>query len=47
MSNLTCPSSRLSLATCHGEALAETECFFIALQAMFHFRQNELDTKKS
>ena len=26
------------LAACLGEALAEAECLFIALQAMFHFR---------
>ena len=30
--------SRLSLATCLGEALAKTESLFIPLQAMFHFR---------
>ena len=30
--------TRPSLATCLGEALAKTECLFIPLQAMFHFR---------
>ena len=29
---------RPSLAASHGGALAETECLFIPLQAMFHFR---------
>ena len=32
------PGIRQSLATCRGEALAETEWLFIPLQAMFHFR---------
>ena len=32
------PVLHLSLATRLGGALAETECLFIPLQAMFHFR---------
>ena len=36
--SLVRPGIRQSLATCLGEALAETECLFIPLQAMFHFR---------